>query len=451
MFGSTFMKELAEPIGTWVRQQRLAAGLTQEELAERSGVSVRTISDLERRRTQHPYPRSIRALATSMGMSSTQSDELIAAWRKSQLDERNKPAPTAVAPSAVPRRLPAPVRHFTGRAAALRSLSDQALELFESAGDLLDYARALLGIGFRHLGRRLDLVVVDGVICGDLYAGGCDLEVVPPSWYHEDHYVEHHPGELRNPALSIRAEVAPETLRILAESSADLVRQAVVEAKQVPEDLVDRLCDDPGLYVCEAALGRTHDEARLRRGATLDKPRLRQAVAKNAATPTDVLEQLAADPEPGPREGVTLNERTPAAWIDRLAGGDPSAHVRWSALKRARSPRVIADAVRSPDKAVRAGAASNPRLSEADMRTLADDPEAFVRYTLAHYGRLPPDLMVRLRHDPDQTVRSMLAGNERLPSELLVELLHDDRNVVRQSAAVAGRRRGLNGRESDLR
>ena len=34
--------------GEWLRNQRVAAGLTQEDLAERSGVSVRAIADLER-------------------------------------------------------------------------------------------------------------------------------------------------------------------------------------------------------------------------------------------------------------------------------------------------------------------------------------------------------------------------------------------------------------------
>ncbi|WP_422341030.1 helix-turn-helix domain-containing protein, partial [Trebonia sp.] len=41
-----------EPPGLWLRGQRIAAGLTQEDLAERSGVSVRTIADMERGRTR---------------------------------------------------------------------------------------------------------------------------------------------------------------------------------------------------------------------------------------------------------------------------------------------------------------------------------------------------------------------------------------------------------------
>src|SRR5690348_9509455 len=48
--------------GELVRSRRVAAGLTQEELAERSGLSVRTIRDIERARTA-PYRRSMDLLS----------------------------------------------------------------------------------------------------------------------------------------------------------------------------------------------------------------------------------------------------------------------------------------------------------------------------------------------------------------------------------------------------
>jgi transcriptional regulator with XRE-family HTH domain len=42
--------------GAQVRALRLAAGLTQAELAEASGISERTVSDLERGRRSSVYP-----------------------------------------------------------------------------------------------------------------------------------------------------------------------------------------------------------------------------------------------------------------------------------------------------------------------------------------------------------------------------------------------------------
>src|SRR5215468_4442034 len=67
--------------GEWLRQQRVAAGLTQEDLAERSGVSVRAIADLERGRTRKPYPSSVRALARALGLPDEAGSDLVAQYR----------------------------------------------------------------------------------------------------------------------------------------------------------------------------------------------------------------------------------------------------------------------------------------------------------------------------------------------------------------------------------
>src|ERR1700749_3807227 len=67
--------------GEWLRQQRVAAGLTQEDLAERSGGSVRAIADLERGRTRKPYPSSMRALARALGLPEAAGTDLVARYR----------------------------------------------------------------------------------------------------------------------------------------------------------------------------------------------------------------------------------------------------------------------------------------------------------------------------------------------------------------------------------
>src|ERR1700733_2783524 len=67
--------------GEWLRAQGVSAGLTEEDLAERSGVSVRAIADLERGRTRRPYPSSVRALARALGLPDTAGSELVARYR----------------------------------------------------------------------------------------------------------------------------------------------------------------------------------------------------------------------------------------------------------------------------------------------------------------------------------------------------------------------------------
>jgi transcriptional regulator with XRE-family HTH domain len=52
--------------GMAVRERRLSAGLTQVELAARSGLSVRSIRKMERGRSSRPYHRSVRLLSDAL-------------------------------------------------------------------------------------------------------------------------------------------------------------------------------------------------------------------------------------------------------------------------------------------------------------------------------------------------------------------------------------------------
>jgi predicted ATPase/DNA-binding XRE family transcriptional regulator len=57
----------SEPaFGVLLRQYRIAAGLSQEALAERAGLSVRGLSDLERGARRRPYPETLRLLSDAL-------------------------------------------------------------------------------------------------------------------------------------------------------------------------------------------------------------------------------------------------------------------------------------------------------------------------------------------------------------------------------------------------
>src|SRR5215218_1077447 len=60
------------PFGERLRRLRLAAGLSQEALAERSGLSVQAIGALETGKRRRPYPHTVPALADALGLTESE-------------------------------------------------------------------------------------------------------------------------------------------------------------------------------------------------------------------------------------------------------------------------------------------------------------------------------------------------------------------------------------------
>jgi len=63
-------------LATLIRLARQRTGLSQEALANRSGVAVRTISDLERGRIRRPHAATVEHLARALGLTEEQRREL---------------------------------------------------------------------------------------------------------------------------------------------------------------------------------------------------------------------------------------------------------------------------------------------------------------------------------------------------------------------------------------
>jgi predicted ATPase/transcriptional regulator with XRE-family HTH domain len=95
------------PFGDLLRRHRLAAGLTQEELAERAGLSRRGISDLERGARTHPYRETLTLLVDALGLSGGERSTLLTAARR----PIGRAAPRA---GRLP-SLPVPLTPFIGR------------------------------------------------------------------------------------------------------------------------------------------------------------------------------------------------------------------------------------------------------------------------------------------------------------------------------------------------
>ncbi|HEY7909339.1 MAG TPA: tetratricopeptide repeat protein [Thermomicrobiales bacterium] len=109
--------------GLLLRRYRAAAGLTQDELAERSGLSARGISDLERGARERPHRDTVQMLADALGLAAEDRGILSTAARA------GTPANVPPAPADAPTNLPVPLTSLIGRAedvAALCRLLDRA-------------------------------------------------------------------------------------------------------------------------------------------------------------------------------------------------------------------------------------------------------------------------------------------------------------------------------------
>jgi non-specific serine/threonine protein kinase len=135
--------------GDLLRRHRNAAGLTQEDLAERSGLSVDTISLLERGEHRRPHRYTTKSLAEALALS--QSDRI-----RFETSAR-KPAGSTTARATQPADLPSPLTPFIGREREAEEVRNRLL---------LPHARVLTltgpgGVGKTRLGLELARQVQD--------------------------------------------------------------------------------------------------------------------------------------------------------------------------------------------------------------------------------------------------------------------------------------------------
>jgi predicted ATPase/DNA-binding XRE family transcriptional regulator len=86
------------PFGALLKRYRMAAGLTQEALAERASLSTRAVSDLERGLSRAPRYDTLDLLTRAMNLEASQRATLFAAARPALAREDAKAAPLQVLP-----------------------------------------------------------------------------------------------------------------------------------------------------------------------------------------------------------------------------------------------------------------------------------------------------------------------------------------------------------------
>jgi tetratricopeptide (TPR) repeat protein/DNA-binding XRE family transcriptional regulator len=178
-----------------LRDWRQEVGLTQEELASRSGLSVRAISDLERGRSNRPHRQSVRLIADALALSGKAREEFFEAagcsahvWPHDRplraaagglttgglttgevttgglttgglttgelttgglaaADEQGPRPRAEPARTVVPRQLPGALRNFAGRAAELKALTAMLDQPDAVAGAMIVAIAGTAGVG----------------------------------------------------------------------------------------------------------------------------------------------------------------------------------------------------------------------------------------------------------------------------------------------------------------
>ena len=148
--------------GELLRYHRVAAGLTQEELAERAGLSQRGISDLERGARRTPHLATVRLLADGLALSPAGRMALLTAARPATFNGPTEASRSSHAP------LPIPLTPFVGRERELADL----MSLVEHADYRLVTLTGPGGTGKTRLalavGSRLTARFPDGIVFVDL-------------------------------------------------------------------------------------------------------------------------------------------------------------------------------------------------------------------------------------------------------------------------------------------
>lgn len=181
-----------DQFGGLLRTLRLERGLTQEELAEAAGSSVRGIREMERGRVRSPQRRTVVLLADALRLAGADRDRFVALARAERQphDREAVPYDRETVPYdhpavVVPGELPAAVPDLAGRAEILERLSTLATDVTAGRPDTASVVvlHGPPGIGKTSLavaaGHRLSPDFAGGQLFVDLQGAAPDGPVDP--------------------------------------------------------------------------------------------------------------------------------------------------------------------------------------------------------------------------------------------------------------------------------
>jgi tetratricopeptide (TPR) repeat protein/transcriptional regulator with XRE-family HTH domain len=403
--------------GAVLRSLRGMKGLTQEELAERSGLSVYAISMLERGVRRTPRSSTVEFLAEALKLDQQQRAALAAAARQSAEQRRVAVGSHAL---SIPRELPRPAADFIGRSSELAVL------------------RHLLEVNAGPTGQRRAVVIraIDGM-------GGVGKSALAIHFAHEVADT----GAFPDGQLYVNLHGATSGLAPLAplDALSRMLRSLGLDPAAIPADVEEAgarwrslaagrrllvLLDNarsaeqirpllPGSPTCGVLITSRHVLATLEGTQTLHMDVLPQEQALELFGQIAGRERVTAEPE-ATAEVVGWCARLPLAI--RIVGARLAARPRWSIGQLAES---LSDATHRLE-ALQIGELAVRASFDVSLHALRKSPDPMDQSAAAKFGLLSlpegPDLGVataaRLLDQPYAATESLL---ERLVDAQLLE------------------------------
>ena len=274
-------------LGSVLRALREDAGLSQEELAERAGLSSHAISALERGTRTRPYPHTLRSLATALDLGEDQRAALLAAVPSRT--PRTATPTSASDPAPGRRELPVPATPLIGRDDDVGRVAD-----------LLRTSRLVTLSGPGGVGKtRLSLAAAASV--RDRYADGVRMVELAPLL---------EPGQLL-PAVADAVDATRDPTRSVTDDIVDRLRgQHLLLVLDNVEHLLDAASDVAAIVEAVPDLSVL---------ATSRAPLRVRGETEYAVEPLDVDDHPDGTPSPAARLLLDRAQRVNPGW-----GADPA-------------------------------------------------------------------------------------------------------------------------------
>jgi hypothetical protein len=218
------------------------------------------------------------------------------------------------------------------------------------------------------------------------------------------------------PLAQVRAEIrAVEVaeMRRLASSPEAAERAKLGDSRyvDVPGDVLETLAADPD-------------------------PKVRRAIAWREELTEELRKKLLTDATPAVRVAAAYNRRTPAETRATILARDTELSSRGWLAYSGSDPMLLKLLASDKEVSIRERVAQNHACPPDVIRTLAVDPDPGVRASTVHYhGKgMPLELLATLARDPSAGVRRAVARHQRTPQAILEQLTSDSEQDIQQLA-----------------